>query len=86
MAAQQNYTIDGPVVYYDSPAAYLSVNPHTVGMNGEAYVHLFDNENIDAYFGFDTDFLRPSSPEIYNPHYMNDTFSLYVCDYDGGKK
>lgn len=67
--AEDNYIIDGNIVYFDDENVYLSANPHTIYESGFVYFNLTSknyNGNIDATFGFNTSLVKPKKAELYN--------------------
>lgn len=70
-----NWTIQGDTVYISTDQAYLSTTPHTITKAGWVYFTVIPRTytgDIDAVWGFDTDRLQPSKPQIYrNDEWVN---------------
>lgn len=67
--AEDNYIIDGNIVYIDDENVYLSAYPHTIYESGYVYFNFTSknyNGNIDTAFGFNTSSVKPKKVELYN--------------------
>lgn len=71
--AQNNYVIDGDLVYVDDANIYLSAYP-AYSSGGWLYINFTSKiyaGDIDLYFGVDTEFMKPKKAELYRPRYVN---------------
>ena len=66
----ESWTIDGNAVYMDDERAYIRAEPHTLTSSDWVYFNITSKlyeGDIDIVFGFDTDTVKPSKIEFYNP-------------------
>ena len=77
-----DYTIEGNSVYVNDSNIYLRATPHTIAYSDWVEVEfeskLFGGE-VDFAFGFNTDTIRPTAVERWNPH---EEEISYTCDHE----
>jgi len=80
----ESYEIVGNSVMVNDSNVYMLITPHTIKHSDwvelEFESKLFSGD-IDVAFGFDTDAVRPTRVQRWNPH-EEDTTHTYTCDYD----
>ena len=91
---QQGWIIDGDTIFLDDDNVYLSVTPHTLIGRGWVEFELMNKritQNADIVFGFDTNSVKVSQPQIwktYNKeivgwHYINRYVNVSFVDVTG---
>lgn len=66
-----DYIIDGETVYIDTDKAYISATPHTVTRSQYVEINVTSKAftgDMDIYFGFEREKIKPRSLELYFPH------------------
>jgi hypothetical protein len=77
----QDYVVDGNSVYIDDVNAYIRATPHTLFSSGYIMFNVTSKVftgDVDVVFGFDTDYTKPKSIELYKPTTTSTELS-YTC-------
>lgn len=79
----ENYAIEDNLIYVDDENAYISAAPHTITDSGWVYFTVNSkvySGNVDVYWGFDTEQIKPVKAELYKPHDVNTFRHDYISD------